>query len=154
MPMPSPGDLAPPLAGPTDDGTFDLAAHRGRPVVVYFYPRDATPGCTLEAQDFRDRAADFAAAGATIVGVSRDSVKSHAKFRAKECLPFPLVADESGAITESWGVWQEKSMYGKVSMGIVRSTFVVGADGRVSHAWPKVSVKGHADAVLAAILGA
>ena len=151
--MPTPGDLAPPLVGPSNDGSFNLADHLGNPVVVYFYPKDMTPGCTTEAQDFRDRMADFAALGATVVGVSRDALDRHARFREKECLPFPLVSDAEGAITEAWGVWQEKKLYGRAFMGIVRATFLVGADGRIQQAWPKVKVKGHAAAVLDALRG-
>ena len=151
--MPQPGDAAPLLDGPTDEGTFQLAAHAGSSVVVYFYPKDMTKGCTIEAQDFRDRASDFAEVNAVVVGVSRDPVKRHAKFRDKEGLNFPLLSDESGAVTEAWGVWQEKSMYGRKYMGIVRSTFIIGPDGVVTHAWPKVKVKGHADEVLAALKG-
>lgn len=145
------GDKAPALAGATQSGNFDLAAASG-PVVVYFYPRDATAGCTTEARDFRDLAPQLAAAGVTIVGVSRDTVSSHARFASKECLPFALVSDADGSITERWGVWREKKLYGKVSMGIVRTTFLVGADGRISAIWDPVKVNGHAAAVLAKVL--
>ncbi|MCK6505806.1 peroxiredoxin [Myxococcota bacterium] len=151
--MPTVGQPAPPLAGLTPQGAFDLAAHRGTHVVVYFYPKDLTPGCTTESCDFRDRIDAFTAAGAVVVGVSRDSVKSHARFAEKHALPFPLVSDEDGAITEAWGVWREKQNYGKTYMGIVRSTFVVAPDGTVAAAWDGVKVKGHADAVLRAITG-
>lgn len=151
--MPTIGQPAPPLAGPTAQGPFDLAAHRGQHVVVYFYPKDLTPGCTTESCDFRDRIDAFTAAGAVVVGVSRDSVKSHARFAEKHALPFPLVADEDGAITAAWGVWREKQNYGKTYMGIVRSTFVVAPDGSIAAAWDGVKVKGHADAVLRAITG-
>lgn len=149
----APGDTAPPLSGPTDEGSFDLSEHRGKHVVVYFYPKDMTKGCTVQAQGFRDHLAAFSAAGAIVVGVSRDSPKRHAKFRAKESLSFPLVSDEDGTITEAWRVWREKKLYGKTYMGIVRSTFVVGPDGRISHAWDKVRVKGHVEAVLEAVQG-
>ena len=152
--MPTVGQPAPPLQGPTDQGAFDLAEHAGAQVVVFFYPKDMTKGCTLEAQGFRDARADFEAAGAVVVGVSRDPVQRHAKFRDKESLNFPLVSDEDGAITEAWGVWQEKKNYGRTYMGIVRSTFVIGPDGAVTHAWPKVRVKGHVEQVLAAVQGA
>ena len=145
------GAPAPSLVGPTQEGSFDLSAAAGRPVVVYFYPRDATSGCTTEARDFRDLAPQFEAAGALIIGVSRDTVKSHQRFASKECLPFPLVSDEDGAITERWGVWREKKLYGKVSMGIVRSTFLVGADGRILRVWDPAKVNGHAAAVLEAV---
>lgn len=149
--MPAIGDLAPALSGPTQAGNFDLRAAVGRPVVVYFYPRDLTSACTTEARDFRDLAADFEAAGALIIGVSRDTVASHQRFATKECLPFPLVSDADGSITEGWGVWREKKLYGKVSMGIVRSTFLVGRDGRIARAWDPARVAGHAAAVLEAV---
>ena len=149
--MPTIGAQSPPLQGATADGDFDLTAQKGRPVVVYFYPRDATPGCTTEARDFRDLHGDFDALGAVIVGVSRDTVKSHDRFKTKECLPFPLVSDGDGAITEAWGVWREKKMYGRSSMGIVRSTFLVAPDGTVADIWDPVKVKGHASAVLDAV---
>lgn len=148
--MPAIGDRAPALAGATQSGNFDLAQAQG-PVVVYFYPRDATPGCTTEARDFRDLAPQFAAAGVTVVGVSRDTVASHQRFATKECLPFPLISDTTGAITEAWGVWREKKLYGKVSLGIVRSTFLVGRDGKIAAVWDPVKVNGHAAAVLAAV---
>jgi peroxiredoxin Q/BCP len=119
--------------------------------VVYFYPKDATPACTEEARAFRDLAADFDAAGARIIGISRDSLKAHGRFRAKECLPFPLLADESGAACVDWGVWKLKKLYGREYLGIVRSTFLVGRDGRVAATWSNVKVAGHADAVLAAL---
>ncbi len=145
------GHPAPALAGPTADGDFDLAAQRGKPVVVYFYPKDNTPGCTTEACDLRDRWGAIQAAGATVVGVSRDSVRSHQGFSRKFDLPFPLVADLDGAITEAWGVWREKKNYGKTYMGIVRATFLVDAQGTVARVWDPVKVKGHADEVLAAL---
>ena len=148
--MLAPGSPAPALRGPTDQADFDLAALRGKPVVVYFYPKDMTPGCTTEARDFRDLGPEFQALGATVVGVSRDSADRHARFRSKEALEFPLVADESGAIVEAWGVWAEKKLYGRTFMGIVRSTFLVDAQGRIARVWDKVKVKGHAAEVLAA----
>lgn len=151
MTMPKSNDPAPALRGPTPAGTFDLADHRGKPVVVYFYPKDMTPGCTTEARDFRDRHADLLAAGAVVVGVSRDSVRRHAQFQDKEALPFPLVADDDGTITEAWGVWTEKSMYGKAFMGIQRATFLVGPDGHIARTWDKVKVKGHVDDVVEAV---
>jgi peroxiredoxin Q/BCP len=151
MSMPEPGAPAPALSGPTDEGAFDLAAHAGSPVVVYFYPKDLTPGCTTEACGFRDAKAELEAAGAVVVGVSKDPPKRHAKFREKHGLNFPLVSDEDGAICEAWGVWQLKKFMGREYMGIVRSTFLVAADGTVARAWPKVRVKGHVDEVLAAV---
>ncbi|MCB9781093.1 MAG: peroxiredoxin [Alphaproteobacteria bacterium] len=143
MSMPEAGQPAPALSGPTQDGAFDLSAHRGRWAIVYFYPKDSTPGCTTEACDFRDAYAALSAADAVVVGVSRDSVKRHQGFAGKFELPFPLVADDDGTITEAWGVWQEKKNYGRSYMGIVRSTFLVDPDGKIAHAWPSVRVKGH-----------
>ena len=148
--MPQPGDTAPPLALAGDTGPINLADHAGKKVVVYFYPKDDTPGCTNEGKDFSALAADFAAADTVVIGVSRDSVASHAKFRAKHGLGILLGADADGAVTEAWGVWVEKSMYGKKYMGIERATFLVGRDGRIAQSWPKVKVPGHAAAVLAA----
>ncbi|NOY25899.1 MAG: peroxiredoxin [Oligoflexia bacterium] len=149
--MLTPGQPAPPLAGKTQDGDFNLADHAGKYVIVYFYPKDNTPGCTTEACDFRDHAAELAGHNSVVVGVSRDSVKRHQGFAAKQKLPFPLVADEDGTITTAWGVWREKKNYGRTYMGIVRSTFLVAPDGTIAAAWDKVRVKGHVDAVLAAI---
>ena len=151
--MPTVGQPAPALSGLTPQGPFDLADRRGKHVVVYFYPKDLTPGCTTQACDFRDRIDAFSAAGAVVVGVSRDGVKSHARFSEKHALPFPLIADVEGTITEAWGVWQEKKNYGKTYMGIVRSTFLVAPDGTIAAAWDGVKVKGHVDAVLKAITG-
>jgi thioredoxin-dependent peroxiredoxin len=112
-------------------------------VILYFYPKDNTPGCTTEACDFRDNAAAIDAKGAVVLGVSPDSVKSHDKFKAKFELPFSLIADEDHAIAEAYGVWQEKSMYGKKYMGISRSTFVIDGDGKIAEVHEKVKVKGH-----------
>ncbi|UVO51644.1 peroxiredoxin [Sphingomonas sp. SUN019] len=120
------------------------------PLVVYFYPKDDTSGCTREAQDFSALAGDFAAAGVTVLGVSKDSPKSHAKFAAKYDLSVPLGSDEDGSVCEAFGVWVEKSMYGKKYMGIERSTFLFDGDGALKNDWRKVKVPGHADAVLAA----
>lgn len=145
------GQAAPPLRGPTDQGEFDLAKHRGHPVVVYFYPKDMTPGCTTEACDFRDSHAALQSAGAVVVGVSKDSPARHAKFREKHDLPFPLVSDVDGSICETWGVWREKKLYGRTSMGIVRSTFLVDAEGRIARVWDEVRVKGHVAEVLEAV---
>lgn len=143
------GDRIPDLVGRLDDGTtLALAALRGRPLVLYFYPRDNTPGCTREAGDFRDLHAEFAGLGCRIIGVSRDGAASHAKFRERQCLPFPLVADDDGRWCEAFGVLAEKSLYGRRFIGIVRSTFLIGGDGRIIEAWRKVRVPGHAAAVL------
>jgi peroxiredoxin len=147
--LPALGATAPALAGPTDDGTFDLSALLGHPVVVYFYPKDSTPACAQEARDFRDQAAAFAELGVSIVGVSKDPVKKHIRFRAAEQLPFPLLTDEAG-LCEAWGVFGEKKMYGKTFLGIVRSTFLIDAEGRVRNVWSPVKVAGHVEAVLAA----
>ncbi|MCW5569284.1 MAG: peroxiredoxin [Dokdonella sp.] len=143
------GRQVPALSGTTDDGsTLSLAAMRGSWVVVYFYPKDATPGCTLEAQDFRDLHAEFEARGCRIVGVSRDSVASHAKFCARQALPFPLVADVDETWCRAFDVIREKVLYGKRHLGIVRSTFLIDPDGVLHAEWRNVKVAGHATAVL------
>lgn len=144
-----PGSPAPAFTLPGADGApISLSDFAGKRLVLYFYPKDDTPGCTLEAQDFSRLAGDFAAAGAAVLGVSRDSVKSHGKFCAKHGLTIALGADEDGAVTEAYGVWVEKKMYGKTSMGIERATFLIGPDGVIEQVWRKVSAKGHAEAVL------
>jgi len=148
---PETGSPAPDFTLPRDGGgDITLSALRGRKVVLYFYPKDDTPGCTTEALDFTARAGDFAALGAVVIGVSKDSVKKHDKFVAKHGLGIALVSDEQGHTCEDYGVWLEKSMYGKTYMGIDRSTFLIGADGVVARIWRKVSVKGHVDEVLQA----
>lgn len=141
-----------------DVGASDQDGHQvrlrdfgGRKLVVYFYPKADTPGCTAETQAFRDLAGDFGAAGATVVGVSRDSVEAQKKFATKYGANFQLLADTSSAICDAFGVIVEKNMYGKKSIGIQRSTFVVGTDGTVARVWPRVSVEGHAAAVLEAV---
>jgi peroxiredoxin Q/BCP len=145
------GDTAPDFTLPRDGGgTVTLSAFRPGKVVLYFYPKDDTPGCTLEAQDFTARAAGFAAAGTTVIGLSKDSVKAHDKFCKKHGLQIILASDEGGTTCEDYGVWVEKSMYGKTYMGIERSTVLIDGTGRVARIWSKVSVKGHADEVLAA----
>jgi peroxiredoxin Q/BCP len=146
-----PGDLAPAFDMPTDDGRVSLAALRGKSVVLYFYPKDDTPGCTTEAQAFTALADDFAKAGAVVVGVSRDTAAKHGKFRKKYDLTVLLGADEDGAVTEAYGVWVEKSLYGRQYMGIERATFLIGPDGIIRQVWRKVKVAGHAAAVLAAL---
>lgn len=146
------GQPAPDVILPRDGGeTVDLRDFRGKRVVLYFYPKDDTSGCTLEANDFSARAADFAAAGAVVIGVSKDSVKSHDKFRAKHDLDLMLLSDEGSDVAERFGVWGEKSMYGRKYMGIDRSTFLIGPDGTVARVWRKVKVPGHVDEVLAAV---
>ena len=121
--------------------------------MIYFYPKDDTPGCTLEAKDFRDMMKDFEAANTVIIGVSKDSVKSHDKFKEKYCLPFPLGSDEDGSVCEAYGTWVEKSMYGKKYMGIQRDTFLIDRTGKLAKIWRKVSVDGHAKSVLDAAKG-
>jgi thioredoxin-dependent peroxiredoxin len=150
MTMPQPGDSAPDFKLDGDTGQASLADHAGAKLVLYFYPKDDTPGCTTEGKDFSALAAEFAAAGTAVIGVSRDSVAAHGKFRAKHGLTVGLGADVDGAVTEAWGVWVEKAMYGKKYMGIERATFLIGRDGRIAQVWPKVKVPGHAAAVLAA----
>ncbi|EDP65953.1 Redoxin [alpha proteobacterium BAL199] len=146
------GDKAPDFTMPADGGgEVSLASLKGRPVVLYFYPRDDTPGCTTEACGFRDALPDFSKVDAAIVGVSRDTVAKHDKFKAKYELPFTLGSDESGAVTEAYGVWVEKSMYGRKSMGIERATYLIDGAGVIRGVWRKVKVKGHVDEVLAAV---
>jgi peroxiredoxin Q/BCP len=125
-----------------------LKASLGKTVVLYFYPKDATPGCTQEACDFRDSFARLRKKGVVVLGVSRDSQASHDKFTAKHELPFELVADETGKICEAYGVWKEKSLYGRKFMGIERTTFIISPTGKVEHVFPKVRVKGHVDVIL------
>ena len=145
------GDKAPDFTLPADGGgTISLKALKGKPVVLYFYPKDDTPGCTAEACAFRDQLPDFAKVKAEVIGISRDSVASHDKFKKKFKLPFPLASDEDGKICQDYGVWAEKSMYGKKYMGIERSTFLIDGKGVVRNVWRKVKVDGHADEVLAA----
>lgn len=129
-------------------GTRSLADHAGRRLVLYFYPKDDTPGCTNEAKDFSALADAFAAKDTDILGVSKDTVAKHDKFIAKHDLSIPLGSDETGAVCEAYGVWVEKKMYGKTYMGIERATFLINGDGIVEEVWRKVKVKGHAQAVL------
>ena len=147
--MVSAGATAPDFTLPRDGGgTVTLSALRPGKVVLYFYPKDDTPGCTLEAQDFSARMAEFTAAGTTVIGVSKDSVKAHDKFCRKHGLSVILASDEAGQTCEDYGVWVEKSMYGKTYMGIERTTVLIDGTGKVARVWNKVSVKGHADEVL------
>jgi peroxiredoxin Q/BCP len=144
------GDKVPALKVTTTAGeTIDLSNPR-QPVVLYFYPKDDTSGCTREAQDFTALLAEFERAGVSVVGVSRDRMKSHAKFIGKYELKVPLASDEDGRVSEAFGTWIEKSMYGRKYMGMERATFLISADGRVLKAWRKVKVPGHAQAVLGA----
>lgn len=146
------GDKAPEITLPRDGGTsLSLSDFAGQKVVLYFYPKDDTPGCTTEAIGFNEMATEFAAAGAVVLGVSKDPVKKHDKFVAKYDLGIALLSDEDGDVCERYGTWGEKSMYGKTYMGIERATFLIGADGTISHIWRKVKVPGHVDAVLAAV---
>ena len=144
------GDKAPSIPVTATDGSSINLAAPGQPLVLYFYPKDDTSGCTREAQDFTALAADYAKAGVKVVGVSRDPMKSHDKFIGKYGLKVPLVSDEDGRISEAFGTWVEKSMYGRKYMGMERATFLIGADGRVLQAWRKVKVPNHAAEVLTA----
>jgi peroxiredoxin Q/BCP len=145
------GDKAPSFTLPADGGgEVSLKDFKGKTVVLYFYPKDDTSGCTAEACAFRDAIPDFSKVAAEIIGISRDSVKSHDKFKAKYDLPFPLASDEDGKVCEAYGTWVEKSMYGRKYMGIERSTFLIDGKGVVRNVWRKVKVPGHADEVLKA----
>ncbi|MDJ0683627.1 MAG: peroxiredoxin [Alphaproteobacteria bacterium] len=145
------GDAMPDFSAPTDgDGALTAADLKGAPAVIYFYPKDDTPGCTTEAKDFTDMAADFAALGVKVVGVSKDTVAKHDKFKAKHDLSLILASDADGGMCEAFGAWGVKKMYGKEYEGIIRSTFLIDAGGSVAKVWPKVKVKGHAAEVLEA----
>jgi peroxiredoxin Q/BCP len=145
------GDKAPDFTLPTDGGgSVSLSDLKGKKVVLYFYPKDDTPGCTKEACGFRDSLPDFSGVDAVVIGVSKDSVAKHDKFKAKYELPFTLASDEDGALCEAYGTWVEKSMYGKKYMGIDRATFLIRPDGKIAQAWRKVKVPGHVEEVLAA----
>jgi peroxiredoxin Q/BCP len=148
----SAGDAAPDFTLPRDGGdSITLSALRPSRVVVYFYPKDDTSGCTIEAKDFTSLHAEFAALGVTVIGISKDSVKSHDKFVKKHELGIILASDEVGSTCEDYGVWGEKQMYGKTYMGIERATFLIGADGTLEQVWRKVKAKDHAQAVLDAV---
>jgi peroxiredoxin Q/BCP len=150
--MLSTGDAAPPFAAPDQSGTTrTLDDFRGRRLVLYFYPKDMTPGCTTEACDFRDNLARIASHGAQVVGISPDSVARHQRFTAKESLTFPLLADEDHAIAEAYGVWKEKSLYGRKFMGVERTTFIIDETGRIARVFERVRVKGHVDEVIDAL---
>ena len=145
------GDKAPEFTLPADGGgAVSLKALKGKPAVLYFYPKDDTSGCTAEACAFRDALPDFSKVKAQVIGISRDSVASHDKFKKKYKLPFPLASDEDGKVCQAYGVWVEKSMYGRKYMGIERSSFLIDGKGVVRGVWRKVKVPGHAEAVLEA----
>ncbi len=146
------GDKAPVFSAISDTGEkISLRDFKGKTVILYFYPKDMTPGCTQQAIDFTAAAAKFKRKNAVVLGVSRDSVERHQKFKTKEDLSIALLADENGELCETYGVWQEKSLYGKKFMGIVRSTFIIDPAGKIAKIYPKVSVKGHVAEVLAAL---
>jgi len=148
--MISEGEKAPAITATASDGSSVNLAAPGQPLVLYFYPKDDTSGCTREAQDFTALAPEFAKGGVKVVGVSRDPMKSHDKFIGKYALAVPLISDEDGAISNAFGTWVEKSMYGRKYMGMERATYLIGADGKILKAWRKVKVPKHADEVLKA----
>lgn len=146
------GDKAPAFSLPSDTGEkIALKELKGKPVVLYFYPKDDTSGCTVQACEFRDSWKEVKQSGAVVLGVSPDGVASHQKFKKKFSLPFPLLADEGHAVAEAYGAWGEKSMYGRKYQGILRTTFLIGGDGKIARVFEKVKPKGHAAEVLAAL---
>jgi peroxiredoxin Q/BCP len=150
----APGTRAPAFRLPSDAGPpVALKDFKGRPVVLYFYPKDDTSGCTIEACEFRDNWRAVEAAGAVVLGVSPDGVASHGKFKRKYELPFTLLADEDHAVAEAYGAWGEKSMYGRKYFGVLRTTYVIDAQGKIAHVFEKVKPRGHAAEVLAALSG-
>ncbi len=152
MTQPAVGDKAPDISLPRDGGEMvNLSDFAGKKVVLYFYPKDDTPGCTKEAIGFTESVAEFAALDTVILGVSKDSIRKHDKFVAKHELKIALLSDEDGDVCERYGTWVEKSMYGKTYMGIERATYLIGADGKIAQAWRKVRVPGHVEAVLEAV---
>jgi peroxiredoxin Q/BCP len=152
MPELKEGDLAPAISIETDSGShFELSSLKGKNIILYFYPKADTPGCTKEACEFRDTSHKLTKANTVIVGVSPDTSKAQAKFKEKFDLPFTLLADANHAVAENYGVWKEKSMYGKKYMGVDRTTFIIDPAGKVKKIFPKVKVEGHAEEVLAAI---
>lgn len=144
-----PGSKAPAFSLETTAGPKQLKDFAGQHLVLYFYPKDDTPGCTQEALDFTAHAAAFEAAGAVVLGISRDPLSKHRKFAAKHQLTVLLGSDEAGAVSDSYGTWEEKSMYGRTYMGMARRTFLIGPDAKIIRIWPKVKVTGHAEEVLA-----
>jgi peroxiredoxin Q/BCP len=154
MAHPEPGQLAPDFTLDTDEGRpLTLSELRGRAVVLYFYPKDDTPGCTIESCEFRDAMPRFQGVNAVILGISPDDVESHVKFREKFQLPFPLLADVEHAVAEQYGVWREKSMFGKKYWGAARTTFVIDRDGRIAKVFEKVNPLGHAAEVAEVVAG-
>ncbi|MDR3498080.1 MAG: thioredoxin-dependent thiol peroxidase [Parvibaculum sp.] len=150
--LPAVGDRAPDFLLPADDGAMvSLAGLSGKKVVLYFYPKDDTPGCTIEALAFTAQKAAFDAAGAVVLGVSKDSVADHCKFRDKHNLTVRLISDENGEMLKKYGVWVEKNLYGRTYMGIERTTFLIDGSGVIRKVWPKVKVEGHAEDVLSAV---
>lgn len=148
----APGDKAPDFTLPANDGqTLSLSDFSGKMVILYFYPKDDTPGCTKEAIGFSERLDEFESAGAVVIGLSKDSVAKHDKFRDKHGLTVNLVSDADSDVTERYGAWVEKKMYGKTYMGIERCTYLIGQDGVIQKVWRKVKVPGHVDAVLDAV---
>ena len=145
------GDAVPDFEVESSDGPFQLSAMRGQALVLYFYPKDSTPGCTTQACGFRDLGAEFQRAGARVVGVSQDSLKSHGRFIEKQRLDFPLLSDPEHAVHAVFETWIEKKNYGRVYMGTQRSTFLIDADGKLAREWRNVRVKGHVDLVLEAV---
>jgi len=146
------GDAAPDFSAPNDKGENSaLKDYRGQNLILYFYPKDGTPGCTSEANDFRDYLETLKTLNTSIVGVSRDSLKRHINFSKKNQLNFPLISDEDGKICENYGVWQKKQNYGRSYMGIVRSTFLINSEGSVAEIWKNVRVKGHIESVVKAV---
>lgn len=146
------GDRAPDFDLPsTEGGNTRLSDLRGKKIVLYFYPRDMTSGCTRESCDFQAALPDFSSVDAVVLGISKDTVESHHRFREKEGLSFPLLSDAKGDVSERYGVWKEKKNYGRTAMGIERTTFVIDEEGRIARIFPRVRVEGHADEVLAAV---
>lgn len=149
IPVLKEGAKAPAFSVESDSGEkVSLKDFKGKTVVLYFYPKDDTPGCTQEACDFRDSLARLKKHDAVVLGISRDAVEKHQKFKKKHELPFPLLSDVDGSMCEAYGVWQEKTLYGRKFMGIVRTTVVVGPDGKVKKVYPKVKVRGHVDQII------
>lgn len=150
--MPEISQTAPDFTLPSTDGSdVTLSALKGKPVVLFFYPRDNTPGCTKESIGFSQNREAFETVGALVFGISKDSMASHEKFVAKQDLTVPLLSDEHGSVCEDYGVWKEKNMYGKKFLGIERTTVLIAADGTIAQIWPKVKVAGHVEAVLEAV---